>query len=309
MTVTGQDGDFILILASVSRDRPGAKSWSWPTASTTICRTCLGWARWGVSVLHCPYCHQLIRRRASGRAAGRRMSARRAMLIPGGDRPLFLNGGAVPGRGRPGAASGRLKSPSNRRIRLRRRCTASVGRYPGGRTASGSDSAPPRSRPGPGRRARRGPRAARAAGSRAVDGDWSTRAAAATRLPAAQGDGLRNCDARGRSAALRAHGVHRAPTRGERASAVGLSEISIDSARAALPSGEPAGCSRRIQGRRGQMSCIEGFVIPVPTGKKEVYREMAAKAVPLAKEYGATHRRSAGATTSPTARSPTSTAR
>ncbi|HEX2691861.1 MAG TPA: DUF1428 domain-containing protein [Kofleriaceae bacterium] len=36
------------------------------------------------------------------------------------------------------------------------------------------------------------------------------------------------------------------------------------------------------------MSYIEGFVIPVPTGKKQAYRDMAAKAVPLFKEYGAT---------------------
>lgn len=36
------------------------------------------------------------------------------------------------------------------------------------------------------------------------------------------------------------------------------------------------------------MSYIDGFVIPVPTNKKEAYREMAEKAVPLFKEYGAT---------------------
>jgi uncharacterized protein YbaA (DUF1428 family) len=36
------------------------------------------------------------------------------------------------------------------------------------------------------------------------------------------------------------------------------------------------------------MSYIDGFVIPVPTGKKEAYRDMAAKAVPLFMEYGAT---------------------
>jgi uncharacterized protein YbaA (DUF1428 family) len=36
------------------------------------------------------------------------------------------------------------------------------------------------------------------------------------------------------------------------------------------------------------MSYIDGFVIPVPTGKKDEYREMAAKAVPIFREYGAT---------------------
>jgi uncharacterized protein YbaA (DUF1428 family) len=36
------------------------------------------------------------------------------------------------------------------------------------------------------------------------------------------------------------------------------------------------------------MSYIDGFVVPVPTGKKQAYREMAAKASGLFKEYGAT---------------------
>lgn len=35
------------------------------------------------------------------------------------------------------------------------------------------------------------------------------------------------------------------------------------------------------------MRYIDGFVIPVPTDKKEEYREMAAKAAPIFKEYGA----------------------
>ncbi len=35
------------------------------------------------------------------------------------------------------------------------------------------------------------------------------------------------------------------------------------------------------------MSYIQGFVIPVPNEKKEAYREMAAKAAPIFKEYGA----------------------
>src|SRR5918912_3734797 len=36
------------------------------------------------------------------------------------------------------------------------------------------------------------------------------------------------------------------------------------------------------------MTYVDGFVIPVPAGKKEAYREMAAKAAPIFREYGAT---------------------
>jgi uncharacterized protein YbaA (DUF1428 family) len=36
------------------------------------------------------------------------------------------------------------------------------------------------------------------------------------------------------------------------------------------------------------MSYIDGFVIPVPTAKKQAYRDMAAKAAPIFQEYGAT---------------------
>lgn len=36
------------------------------------------------------------------------------------------------------------------------------------------------------------------------------------------------------------------------------------------------------------MSYIDGFIIPVPAGKKEAYREMAAKAAPIFQEFGAT---------------------
>ncbi|QRK04325.1 DUF1428 domain-containing protein [Archangium violaceum] len=36
------------------------------------------------------------------------------------------------------------------------------------------------------------------------------------------------------------------------------------------------------------MSYIDGFVIPVPVANKDAYRAMAAKALPLFKEYGAT---------------------
>jgi uncharacterized protein YbaA (DUF1428 family) len=35
------------------------------------------------------------------------------------------------------------------------------------------------------------------------------------------------------------------------------------------------------------MSYIQGFVVPVPEGKKEAYRKMAAEAAPFFKEYGA----------------------
>ena len=36
------------------------------------------------------------------------------------------------------------------------------------------------------------------------------------------------------------------------------------------------------------MSYIDGFLVPVPVDKKETYRELAAKAAALFKEYGAT---------------------
>jgi uncharacterized protein YbaA (DUF1428 family) len=36
------------------------------------------------------------------------------------------------------------------------------------------------------------------------------------------------------------------------------------------------------------MSYIDGFVIPVPTGKKQAYRDMAAQAAPFFMKYGAT---------------------
>jgi uncharacterized protein YbaA (DUF1428 family) len=36
------------------------------------------------------------------------------------------------------------------------------------------------------------------------------------------------------------------------------------------------------------MSYIDGFVIPVPDDKKQAYRDLAAKAAPIFKEYGAT---------------------
>ena len=38
----------------------------------------------------------------------------------------------------------------------------------------------------------------------------------------------------------------------------------------------------------GEMGYTDGFVAPVPEGKKEAYREMAAKAAVVFKEYGAT---------------------
>lgn len=43
------------------------------------------------------------------------------------------------------------------------------------------------------------------------------------------------------------------------------------------------------------MSYVDGFVIPVPKDKKEAYREMAAKAAPVFKEYGRSGSWNAGA--------------
>ena len=50
------------------------------------------------------------------------------------------------------------------------------------------------------------------------------------------------------------------------------------------------------------MSYIDGFVIPVPADKKDAYRDMAAKAAPIFKEFGATALSNAGGTTCPMAR-------
>jgi uncharacterized protein YbaA (DUF1428 family) len=36
------------------------------------------------------------------------------------------------------------------------------------------------------------------------------------------------------------------------------------------------------------MSYVDGFVIPVPVGNKQAYRDAAAKAAPLFREFGAT---------------------
>lgn len=36
------------------------------------------------------------------------------------------------------------------------------------------------------------------------------------------------------------------------------------------------------------MTYIDGYLVPVPTEKKEAYRAMAAKAAPIFREYGAT---------------------
>jgi uncharacterized protein YbaA (DUF1428 family) len=56
------------------------------------------------------------------------------------------------------------------------------------------------------------------------------------------------------------------------------------------------------------MSYIDGFVIPVPPGKKDEYRAMAAMAAPIIMEHGATRIVECWATTSRTARSRISSA-
>jgi uncharacterized protein YbaA (DUF1428 family) len=37
------------------------------------------------------------------------------------------------------------------------------------------------------------------------------------------------------------------------------------------------------------MSYVDGFILPVPEGNKEAYREMAATAAPIFREHGALH--------------------
>jgi uncharacterized protein YbaA (DUF1428 family) len=44
---------------------------------------------------------------------------------------------------------------------------------------------------------------------------------------------------------------------------------------------------QRLATRRETMSYIQGFVIPVPTAKKDAYRAMAAQTAPIFMEYGA----------------------
>jgi uncharacterized protein YbaA (DUF1428 family) len=41
------------------------------------------------------------------------------------------------------------------------------------------------------------------------------------------------------------------------------------------------------EGEGGAMGYTDGFIVPVPDGKKEAYRAMAAKAAPIFQEYGA----------------------
>jgi uncharacterized protein YbaA (DUF1428 family) len=57
------------------------------------------------------------------------------------------------------------------------------------------------------------------------------------------------------------------------------------------------------------MSYVEGFVVAVPAANKEAYRKHAADFAPMFKEFGATRMSKPGATTCPTASSPTSRAR
>jgi uncharacterized protein YbaA (DUF1428 family) len=42
-----------------------------------------------------------------------------------------------------------------------------------------------------------------------------------------------------------------------------------------------------LPSRRRPMSYIDGYVVPVPTSKKQAYREMASKAASVFKEHGA----------------------
>ena len=50
----------------------------------------------------------------------------------------------------------------------------------------------------------------------------------------------------------------------------------------------PADWPLSLPSRSGVLTYIDGFVVPVPAGKKEAYRAMAARAVPMYKEHGAT---------------------
>ena len=59
----------------------------------------------------------------------------------------------------------------------------------------------------------------------------------------------------------------------------------------------------------GKLGYVDGYIVPVPTAKKEAYREMAAKAAACSRNTARSASSRPGATTCPTARSPTSSAR
>ena len=50
----------------------------------------------------------------------------------------------------------------------------------------------------------------------------------------------------------------------------------------------PGGLASLTAVEEWSLTYIDGFVVPVPAGKKEAYRAMAARAVPMYKEHGAT---------------------
>src|SRR5690349_14604418 len=54
------------------------------------------------------------------------------------------------------------------------------------------------------------------------------------------------------------------------------------------PPGRMSGRSPTTIQRRRLMTYVEGFVVAVPAANKEIYREFAARAAPLFKEFGAT---------------------
>ena len=57
------------------------------------------------------------------------------------------------------------------------------------------------------------------------------------------------------------------------------------------------------------MAYIDGFVLAVPTAKKDEYRKHSSNAVSFFKEFGATRKVEAWGDDVPTARSPISSAR
>jgi hypothetical protein len=106
------------------------------TGSSTSCPTCPGLReRWGVSVLHCPYCHgyEVADRRLGVLAVGE-MSVHQALLLPdwSADVTLFTNGAVEPDAAQRAAlaARGRARraAAGRRGARGRRRGTRASGR-------------------------------------------------------------------------------------------------------------------------------------------------------------------------------------
>ena len=93
-----------------------------------------------------------------------------------------------------------------------------------------------------------------------------------------------------------------------------MTEISKEPCRSTASARSLAGFDTLIDdgpndSRGGKPGYIDGTLMPVPVANKAAFRDWAAKMAALFREYGATRVLDGWVTTSPTARSPTSSAR